>query len=144
MSIRRPLNPEEQSAIDSNAALIVREASKASGSNLGYNETSVAWMDDYIESRRGDLDAELLEKSVDVFGSCLGECVRHQYGGQWRVIDWEMAVLFNESNAVFPFSRVAKHFRNGREDSILSWFITIPLIFNAERPEESRETIFLY
>lgn len=144
MSIRRPLSPDEQSAIDDNAALIVREASKVSGSTLGYDETSVAWMDDYIERRRGDLDAELFEKSIDVFGSCLGECVRHQYGGRWMVIDGEMAVLFNEPNAVFPFSRVAKHFRNGAEDSILNWFIAIPLVFNAERPEESEEKIFLF
>jgi hypothetical protein len=144
MSVRRPLSLEEQSAIGDNAALILREASKSSGSSLGYDETSVAWMDDYIERRRGEMDAELFERSIDVFASCLGECVRHQYGGQWMVIDGEMAVLFNEPNAVFPFSRVAKHFRNGAEDSILNWFLAIPLVFNAERPEESREKIFLF
>ncbi len=122
--------------------MIVREASKDSADDLDYTET-VAWMDDFIERRRGDLDAELLDKSIDIFASCLGECVRHRYGGQWMVIDGEMAVLFNESNAVFPFSRVAKHFQNDREDSILSWFTAIPLIFHTERPEESQERIFL-
>ncbi len=61
------------------------------------------------------------------------ECIRHKYGGRWAEHDGHYAIEFDDRNAVFPFSKVAKQFENGQEDSIESLFTLIPLVFKLDK-----------
>lgn len=102
-----------------------------SGFAFGYDAQSVAWLDGYVERQRAraDINQELIEGLVNVFGSYLGECIIKCYGGYWENAEALWRVSFDSKNAVYPFSKVQKQFQNGPEDSINSFFETIPLVF---------------
>lgn len=107
--------------------------SQVSGFRFGYDAQSVAWLDGYIERQRArdDLTQELIDGLVNVFGSYLGECVIACYGGSWENEDGQWRVSFDVGNAVYPFSKVRKQFQNGSEDSIMSFFEVIPIVFTS-------------
>lgn len=124
------MTPREM--IRANAELVVGQLRGASGiEGFGYNAESVEWLDGFIERQRvrpefaGDEAAERMSQTL---GSFLGECVVRCYGGEWRELEGTWAVDFGGGNAAFPFNKVRKQFANGAEDSVLSWFETIPLI----------------
>ena len=113
--------------------MVVRKLLPLSGIDFGYTQESVEWLEGYIERLRksGEFDdVEVKNKLISVFGSFLGECVVRCYGGTWRQDDagvW--CVAFNDDNMVFPFAKIAKQMENGMEDSIVSFFTVIPIIF---------------
>jgi len=128
-------SPEE--AIRANAKLVVDKFRSLSGleASFGYNRESVAWVDGFIERYRSkpDFTIESAAMLVQVIGSYLGECVIHEYGGEWRQREDGWGVFFDDKNAVFPFAKVYKQFENGveRGDSILGFFDLIgPVIFD--------------
>lgn len=66
-------------------------------------------------------------------GSFLGECIIANYGGQWRESEGSWGVFFSERNdrsAAFPFNKVRKQLLNGADDSILSFYDVIPIVFD--------------
>ena len=105
--------------------------SQLCGFAFGYDLQSVAWLDGYIERQRAraEITAQVIDGLVNVFGSYLGECIIHSYGGYWENAEGQWRVSFDDQNAVYPFAKVAKQFQNGSEDSIKSFFEVIPLIF---------------
>ena len=113
--------------------MVIQQLRPLSGIDFGYTRESVEWLEGYIERQRnsGELDnVGVKNKLVSVFGSFLGECVVHCYGGTWRQDEegvW--CVAFNDDNMVFPFAKVAKQMDNGLEDGIVSFFTVIPIIF---------------
>jgi hypothetical protein len=119
--------------IKANAELVIKQMGQVSGFDFGYDAESIAWLDGYIQRQRArtDITPELVQGLVNVFGSYLGECVIKCYGGYWENEDGEWRVSFNESNAVYPFSKVQKQFENGAEDSIKSFFEVIPIVFES-------------
>jgi hypothetical protein len=125
------VTPEEK--IRENAQLVIARFSQLPElkSHFGYNHESVKWLDGFIERERSrrDINTVGTEKLIQVLGSYLGECVIHTYGGMWREQEGQWGVFFDDSNSVFPFNKVLKQFRNGREDSILSFFEIIALVF---------------
>jgi hypothetical protein len=135
------MTPQEM--IRANAELVVERLREASGmEEFGYNAESVEWLDGFIERQRVRpefADGEAAERMSQTLGSFLGECVVRCYGGEWREVRGTWAVCFGgDDNAAFPFNKVRKHFADGPEDSVLSWFKTIPVIF-AEQIEAGRE-----
>ena len=129
------MTPTEK--ISANAELVVGQLRQASGmEDFGYNAESVAWLDGFIERQRArpGFDEEAARGLTQTLGSFLGECVIRCYGGEWREQEGTWAVAFDGGNAVFPFNKVRKQFDNGAEDSVGSWFETIPIIF-ARQPE---------
>ena len=125
------MTPEEK--IRENAQLVIDRFSQLPELEFqfGYNHESVKWLDGFIERERGrrDINTVGTEKLIQVLGSFLGECVIHTYGGAWREQEDQWGVFFDDSNSVFPFNKVRKQFRNGGEDSVLSFFEVIPLVF---------------
>lgn len=105
--------------------------SQVCGFTFGYDAQSVAWLDGYIERQRAraEITEELINGLVNALGSYLGECVIQSYGGYWEEEAGQWRVSFDDENAVYPFAKVAKQFNNGSEDSIRSFFETIPLVF---------------
>lgn len=119
--------------IRANAEMVVQNLGPISGIDFGYTEESVKWLEGYIDRLRnsGEFEnAELRTKLTSVFGSFLGECIIRCYGGAWQQDEeGQWGVVFDDSNAAFPFSKVAKQIDNGLEDGIASFFTLIPVIF---------------
>jgi hypothetical protein len=125
---------EEQ--IRANAELTIsmlREVSPVP--DFGYNAESVEWLQGYIEHARTQpefsSDGSKLEHLVSNLGSYLGQCVIVCFGGEWQLLDGGWAIAFDAANAVFPFNKVRKQFKNGIEggDGIYGWFTMIPAVF---------------
>ena len=119
--------------IRANAKLAIGRLGPISGlgSEFGYNRVSVEWLDGFIERGRGNIKAD--DGLAQVLGSYLGECIIHVYGGGWRERDGRWGIFFDDSNAVFPFSKVQKQIENGRDtgDSVLNFFDMVELVFKA-------------
>ncbi len=119
-----------------NAEMVIENLSQHAGFELGFNEESVEWIDGFIERQRaregepGGL--------VNTIGSFLGECMCRKLGGEWKPQpNGQLAVEFSDGNAAFPFNKVQKHFDNGEEDSILSFYQSAAVIFGLQNRETS-------
>jgi hypothetical protein len=107
----------------------ISTVARDTGVELTFNRTSVAWTDDFIERLRPAIDETLMEGLSISIGAFLGECVRASYGGEWRQSeDGAWGVYFYDMNAAFPFAKVQKQIKNGREDSILSFYEVISIV----------------
>ena len=119
--------------IRKNAELVVKVFAENDGVELDFDESSVEWLDGYIERNRENFDEETVRGLVNVLGSFLGECICRNYGGNWSQDENGLTVKFDELNGVYPFNKIEKHFINGAEDSILSFYQTIPVVFGLNK-----------
>lgn len=100
-----------------------------SGVELSFDRASVAWTDEFIERLRYGIDETLIDGLSVSIGAFLGECIRASYGGEWRQSeDGSWGVYFDDMNAAYPFAKVQKQLKNGKEDSILSFYEVIPMV----------------
>lgn len=130
--------------IRANAELVIKQLGPLSDLEFGYNAESVAWVDGFIEQQRSrsGVDKNVIDGLVNVLGSFLGECIIRCFGGNWKNADGEWSVCFDDKNAVYPFTKVRKHFANGQEDSVRSFFELIPVMFkqHLQKPDQSATT----
>ena len=113
----------------STAEEFIQEVRPISRSDFGYTQESVEWLEGYIERLRqsGQFPDDAAKFNlICIFGSFLGECIIHCYGGAWVQRDEGWCVEFRSNTYVLPFSKVAKQFDNGLEDSIGWFFRAIP------------------
>lgn len=107
----------------------ISSVARDTGVELTFDRTSVAWTDEFIERLRPAIDETLLDGLSSSIGAFLGECIRASYGGEWRQSeDGAWGVYFDDMNAAYPFAKVQKQLKNGREDSILSFYEVIPIV----------------
>ncbi len=126
---------EDQSVIEqirTNAALIIAVAADKLGVHLAYDEAGVRWLDGFIQRQHEAGNADNRDKLTSTLGSYLGECIIHCFGGAWVQLDGLWAIGFDDQNAVFPFAKVSKQLTNGQDDSVLSFFTAIPLLFKGK------------
>jgi len=97
--------------------------------HLTFSEESVATLDRFINEKRDVFDDDTINRMTATFGSFLGETIRRNYGGSWDDINGELGIRFDEKNAIFPYAKLRKQFENGAEDSILSFYQVIPIVF---------------
>lgn len=112
-----------------NAQLVQRIARDQLNVDVGFDRDAVEWLDGYITRQHEQGDPNNVDGLVSTLGSFLGECITQTYNGEWFEDDHGWCVRFDEKNAVYPFSKVRKHLENGPEDSALSLFEMIPLVF---------------
>lgn len=129
----------EKEKIHANALLVIKHLSEAAGFELGFNEESVAWVDGFIERQRirEGVGLETVESLVSRLGSFLGECMRHQFGGEWKQADGGMAIRFSAGNEAYPFNKVSKHFAYGSGDSILSFYKSAGVLFSSGKTPDA-------
>lgn len=132
--------------IRASAAHVVSIARDRFGQELGFDEEAVRWLDGFIQRQHEAGDPKNNHGLVNTLGSFLGECIIHSIGGEWDCVrfvevglkeriaqsfgsEWDLVdglvcVRFDERNAAFPFTKVAKHLENGSEagDSVLGFF----------------------
>jgi hypothetical protein len=136
IEMRRETIVRDKSAIEairSSAALVVSVARDQLGHGLAYDEKAVHWLDGYIQRQHENGEPRVRDALVNTLGSFLGECVIHSFGGEWALVDGTWSVRFDETNAVFPFAKAVKHLENGSEDSVLSFFTLIPILYRVTR-----------
>jgi hypothetical protein len=122
---------EEQ--IKTLALKLISTLSERLGVHLKYDRASVEWLDGYIDRVRLNLDESSIDGITNSIGSFLGECIIANYGGQWRESEGTWGVFFSDRDdrsAAFPFNKVRKQLLNGAEDSILSFYDVIPVVFD--------------
>lgn len=134
----------EMSPVDkirANAELVIRIMRESLGVELSYDAQSVKWIDGYIERQWSTGDPALVNRLVSILGSFVGECIRHEFGGEWSQIDGSWGILFRSNNAAFPIQKVAKQFKDGAEngESIYGFYQVIPIMF-FNRPQSSAST----
>ena len=116
--------------IQRNAELVIQSTYQQFGVTLAYDDESVEWLDEYIERlRKQKYPAEDMDKLVNVFGSYLGECIRHEFGGEWSDEQGNWVIRFDAKNAAFPFNKVLKQFEHGSSDSIAIFYANIPVLY---------------
>ena len=115
--------------IEKNAELVQSVARDQLGVDVGFNRSAVEWLDGYVTRQHESGDPDKVVGLVSTLGSFFGACIVNTYGGEWAEGEDGWCVRFDEKNAVFPFSKIDKHLRNGPEDSVLSMFDTIPIVF---------------
>ncbi|GAC1446836.1 MAG: hypothetical protein NVSMB56_09330 [Pyrinomonadaceae bacterium] len=131
---------EEQ--IYANAEILINDFRESLDVSLDYDEQSLVWLENYIERTRKEFDANTTNNLVSVFGSFLGECVRHKFGGRCVEVDGQWAICFGEAtdkSVAYPFNKVRKFFERGLEsgDSLVSFYKVIPVIFKFDQDAPS-------
>jgi len=115
--------------IRQNAQLVAATAENHLDTPVGYDREGVCWLDGYIQRQHEHGDPANREALVNTLGSYLGECIIAVYGGSWTHTEYGWGVAYDNGNAAFPFAKVAKQLENGAEDSVLSLFDSIPVLF---------------
>lgn len=92
---------------------------------FGLNRASVAWVDAHIDRDRqlgGPIEPD--DVRISVIGSFLGQAIAAATGGRWELHQDRWGVRLGEYGICFPLTKVAKHYRQGREEgeSILSFY----------------------
>ena len=128
--------PSPIDAIKSNAALVISVAREQLGEELGFDERAVRWLDGYIQRQHESGDPSLRDRLASTLGSFLGQCITQTYGGKWAESEGSWAVCFDDKNCVFPIAKVSKQLQNGAEDSVLSFFTVIPIVFSQSLKEK--------
>ena len=113
-----------------NAELVRAVARKQLNVDIEFDRTAIEWLDGYVTRQHEQGDPNNVEGLVSTLGSFFGECIVQTYGGKWSHDDQGWCVRFDEKNCAYPFVKLEKHLRNGPEDSVLSMFDMIPLVFN--------------
>ena len=119
--------------IQANAQLVVTWARDHLDTEVGFDEAGVCWLDGYIQRQHELGNPADREGLVSRLGSYLGECIIESYGGAWAEVDGSWCVRFDERNAACPFAKVGKQLEDGAEDSVLSFFTLIPVLFPRRR-----------
>ncbi|WP_139798996.1 hypothetical protein [Andreprevotia lacus] len=127
---RTPVTAERIEQILANVELLKELIREELDVQLRFDLESVEWLDGYIERRHLEGDTAKWDGTISVIGSFLGECIRHQIGGDWYWWDDNLGIFFNEGDAVFPFNKLRKQLENGRDggDSILDLYRTTLVI----------------
>lgn len=115
--------------IQANAELVQAVARDQLGAEVDFDRDGVKWLDGYVTRQREHGDPDNIEGLVSTLGAFFGECIARTYGGQWFQGEHGWCVRFDEENAAYPFAKIEKHLRNGPEDSVVSMFDTIPVVF---------------
>jgi hypothetical protein len=131
--------PDSQTleAIRENVNLAKTVLGEQLGVKLDLDESSIKWIDEYINRNRDDLEKHTRERLIDIFGSFLGESIIKNYGGTWALNNGALAVHLKGESWAFPFSKVEKQMYQGPEDSIYSFYTIIPMLLDGSLSKKS-------
>jgi hypothetical protein len=110
------------------AAQRFAEVIAANAGPAEYGDEMIVFVDQFVEGTR-PVDPELLDQYVTLIGAVLGESIIATFGGAWVATEEGWAVRFDERSQVLPFERARKHLNDGADESVLTLFRSIPLVF---------------
>lgn len=131
------VSPEMQAAIDGNVALVQGAFAQDVGVVFDFGRPSLEWLDGFITRTRGGDPGSDHGNLPSIFGSYLGECIRHRDGGRWvcdpdGLVGLEIVPHFK----VYPFAKAQKQYDGGEGDSILGLYDAVPALLDAHRRGE--------
>lgn len=110
------------------AARRFAEVIAANGGPAEYGDEMISFVDQFVEGTR-PVAPELLDQYTTLVGAVLGESIVATFGGAWTATEEGWAVRFDERSQVLPFDRARKHLQEGADESVLTLFRSIPLVF---------------
>ncbi len=120
-----PIAEERLEMIRANAELVVRELAHASGTKIGFDQESVAYVEGFIERQRVEIP-DTARQLVEVLGCYLGEAIiESSPGAEWSEDDnGALMIQFPNGDAAYPFGKVEKQIADGTAngESILSFY----------------------
>jgi hypothetical protein len=117
--------------IKGNAEAVIQELAHLTDFEFGYNRQSVVWLEGLIERMKKDgaFKGDGRDKLISAFGSYLGECVVHCYGGEWKRRHGAWAISFSEELYAFPYAAVGTQVDIGVAGGIRTFFDMLPIMF---------------
>ena len=97
--------------------------------DLKYDEESVLKLDDIIQSAWPEKPPVQIDSVILVFGSFLGEAIKHTLGGEWVRTEQGWGVKIGEAT-LMVFTKVKKRLLNGMEDSISYYYQSTKMMLN--------------
>jgi hypothetical protein len=86
-----------------NAQVFVDGVKSAYEVELQRDRTGAEWLDWFVQSRSEALDDKTRAGLIELVGCFLGECIIHEYGGEWADQDGRRCVRINAPGAIDPF-----------------------------------------
>lgn len=124
------------------AAEWVATALTASGYMADFSAQSIKeverFFDEHSENgaaRPGGLLSEQLGPRIFAIGSYIGETIRRNIGGEWHGDDDDpeaevnVELILPDGSRIWPIQRAMKRFKNGNEDSIVAYAVSLGLKF---------------
>lgn len=121
------INAQIEAIFKYDAEQVIHAISTQLGIPLTYNMSSVIWIDKYIDRNRETFLEENVAELIQLFGAFLGECIRHEYGGDWVERNNEWGIAFNNKHMISPFHAIQNHLDETPADSITSLVQGIPV-----------------
>jgi hypothetical protein len=117
----------------SNADLLIKTFKNQQDVVIKYDTSSLKFLEDYIQSIKGQIDIDQMQRVLGVIDSFYGEAFIKNYGGKWDIKNNSWIIRFDEKNCVFPFNKVFKFYKNGSDDSFASMFSNWGFITNLNK-----------
>jgi hypothetical protein len=103
------------------AQIHIATAKQSFDINLKYDEESILKLDGLIDSAWLDKLPTELDSIILLFGSFLGEAIRHTLGGVWVEAEQGWGLRVGEAT-IMVFTKIKKRLLNGAEDSISYYY----------------------
>lgn len=101
--------------------------------NIDYNLDGVKFLEGFIERTKNQIPKDEWDGLINSCSAFFGQCIIECYGGKWVYDNSDTPIIqFDDSNKIFPFSKVSKQFEHGLGDSISSLFSLIPTIYKIQ------------
>jgi len=127
-----PPSQEVLSGIKANVSVLI-EMGRQLGVALELDSDSIMWLDGYINSKRNSFDDEMINMSVNVIGSFVGEAIIANFGGEWiQSEDGLVGVRLNDRLTAFPLAKVEKQIREGEAESVYGFYAAIPALTDSD------------
>jgi len=103
------------------AKMHIETTERIFGVKLDFDEASILKLDELIQKGWPDEPPKQIDNVVILFGSFLGEALRHALGGDWDEYQGQWFVKLGDMR-MNVFSKVKKRLLNGEEDSISFYY----------------------
>jgi len=107
--------------------LFIRKAREDLNVTLKFDKNSVKWVDGYINHVRKILDEKKFKGLSNILGAFIGGCIIVEYGGMWvyNSSKKQWGIELYSGKTVFPINQALKQLKNGKTDSVLSFYNNI-------------------
>jgi len=89
--------------------------------DLKYDEESILKLDDMIQSAWPEKPPVQIDNVILLFGSFLGEAIRHTLGGEWVKKEQGWGIKIGDAT-LMVFTKIKKRLLNGMENSISYYY----------------------
>jgi hypothetical protein len=110
------------------------------GYSLDYSENSLATLESLLklaheQNNSHGISEEAILKTARVWGSYLGEIIRHKWGGDWVVIGKDINLVIN-GKGYSPIRQVYQRIKNGQQFDITAYYADIASERMASKKED--------